>query len=130
MTRHQPALSALASELLEDLRLTDEELFCRLLQAGLQDLLDAQASAKFGADRCERPRYRSASRNGTRAKRLVPLVGELDLAILKLRTGSFFLALPHPRRRVGKALRASICAALIDGGSTLRVSTTSTRMPL
>lgn len=62
MTRHQSALSALVSELLEDPDLAHEELFRRLLQAGLQDLIDAEASVKIGADRYERSPSRSTRR--------------------------------------------------------------------
>ena len=44
--------------------------------------------------------------------------GEVELAIPKLRTGSFFPSLLHPRRRVDKALYAVICQAWIEGVST------------
>ena len=121
MTRHQSALSALVNELLEDADLAHEEVFRRLLQAGLQDLIDAEASAKIGAGRYERSPSRLTRRNGTRAKRLATPAGELDLAIPKLRAGSFYPALLHPRRRVDKALWAVICTAWIDGVSTRKV---------
>ena len=58
MTRHQSALSALVSELLQDPDLAHDELFRRLLQAGLQDLNDADASVKIGAGRYERTESR------------------------------------------------------------------------
>ena len=41
--------------------------------------------------------------------------GDVEPAIPKLRTGSFFPSLLHPRRRVGKALYAVICQAWIEG---------------
>ena len=47
--------------------------------------------------------------------------GEVELAIPKLRTGSFFPSLLHPRRRVDKALYAVICQAWIEGVSTRKV---------
>ena len=121
MTHHQSALSTLVSELLQDPDLAHEELFRRLLQAGLQDLIDAEASVKIGAERYERSPSRSTRRNCTRAKRLATPAGELDLAIPKLRAGSFYPALLHPRRRVDKALWAVICTAWIDGVSTRKV---------
>ena len=49
------------------------------------------------------------------------LAGEVDLQIPKLREGSFFPSLLHPRRRVDKALYAVICQAWIDGVSTRKV---------
>ncbi len=80
--------------------------FRRLLQAGLQDLVDAEASAVIGADRYERTERRTNRRNGTRAKRLATTAGEVDLAIPKLRTGSFFPSLLSPRKRAGQGLGA------------------------
>lgn len=121
MTRHQSASSALVSELLQDPDLAHEELFRQLLQAGLQDPIDAEASMKIGADRYERSPSRSTRRNGTRTKRLATPAGELDLAIPKLRAGSSYPALLPPRRRVDKALCAVICTAWIDGVSTRKV---------
>ena len=50
MTHHQSALSSLLQELLDDPSLAYEELFRRLLQAGLQDLIDAETTVKIGAD--------------------------------------------------------------------------------
>ncbi len=51
MTRPQSALSALVDELLTDPDLARDDVYRRLLQAGLQDLVDAEATAKIGADR-------------------------------------------------------------------------------
>lgn len=70
MTRYQSALSALVSELLEDPDLAHEEVFRRLVQARLQDLIDAEASAKIETARYKRTPSRSTRRNGTRTKRL------------------------------------------------------------
>ena len=53
--------------------------------------------------------------------------GEVELAIPKLRTGSFFPSLLHPRRRVDKALYAAGCSAWIEGVSTRKVDRPGTR---
>ena len=121
MTHHQSALSSLLPELLDDPALAHEELFRRLLQAGLQDLIDTEAAGKIGADRYERTEQRVTRRNGTRPKTLATPAGQLDLAIPKLREGSFFPSLLHPRRRVDKALYSVICTAWIEGVSTRKV---------
>lgn len=121
MIQQQSALSALISELLDDPDLAHEGVFRKLLQAGLQDLIDAEATATIDAGRYERTQTRSTRRNGTRSKRLATPAGELDLAIPKLRSGSFYPALLHPRRRVDKALRSVICTAWIDVVSTRKV---------
>ena len=55
-----------------------KRLFRRLLQAGLQDLIEAEATVKIGANRYERSPVRTTRRHGTRAKRLPAPVGGLD----------------------------------------------------
>ena len=57
----------------------------------------------IGAGRYERTPQRTNRRNGTRPKTVATTAGEVELAIPKLRTGSFFPSLLHPRRRVDKA---------------------------
>lgn len=121
MTYHQSALSTLIGEVLADPELAHQDVFRRMLQAGLQDLVNAEATAQIGAARYERNPERTTRRNGTRAKTLATPAGEVDLAIPKLREGSFFPSLLHPRRRVDKALYAVICQAWIDGVSTRKV---------
>ena len=121
MPSHQSAVSTLIREVLADPDLAHDEVFRRLLQAGLQDLVDAEAAAVIGAQRYERTPHRTNRRNGTRPKTVATTAGEVELAIPKLRTGSFFPSLLHPRRRVDKALYAVICSAWIEGVSTRKV---------
>jgi len=121
MPSHQSAVSTLIREVLADPDLAHDDVFRRLLQAGLQDLVDAEAAAVIGAQRYERTPERTNRRNGTRPKTVATTAGEVELAIPKLRTGSFFPSLLHPRRRVDKALYAVICSAWIEGVSTRKV---------
>ena len=118
---NQSAVSTLIREVLADPDLAHDEVFRRLLQAGLQDLVDAEAAAVIGAQRYERTPHRTNRRNGTRPKTVATTAGEVEPAIPKLRTGSFFPSLLHPRRRVDKALYAVICQAWIEGVSTRKV---------
>ena len=118
---NQSAVSTLIREVLADPDLAHDEVFRRLLQAGLQDLVDAEAAAVIGAQRYERTPERTNRRNGKRLKTVATTAGEVELAIPKLRTGSFFPSLLHPRRRVDKALYAVICQAWIEGVSTRKV---------
>ena len=118
---NQSAVSTLIREVLADPDLAHDDVFRRLLQAGLQDLVDAEAAAVIGAQRYERTPHRTNRRNGTRPKTVATTAGEVELAIPKLRTGSFFPSLLHPRRRVDKALYAVICSAWIEGVSTRKV---------
>lgn len=88
-----------------------------MLQAGLQDLINAEASARIGAARHERTPERTTRHNGTRPKTLATPAGEVELAIPKLKEGSFFPSLLSPQKRVDKALYALICKAWIDGAN-------------
>ena len=58
-----------------------KELFRRLLEQALQDLIDAEVTAKIGASRHERTDERSNYRNGHRDKTLSCPSGDLELRI-------------------------------------------------
>ena len=127
MPSHQSAVSTLIREVLADPDLAHDEVFRRLLQAGLQDLVDAEAAAVIGAQRYERTPERTNRRNGKRLKTVATTAGEVELAIPKLRTGSFFPSLLHPRRRVDKAQMRRDLLRPESRGSPPARSTTSSR---
>ena len=54
MTHNQSALTTLIGEVLADPDLAHSDVFRRMLQAGLQDLINAEATVKIGAARYER----------------------------------------------------------------------------
>ena len=58
-----------------------KELFRRLLEQALQDLIDAEVTAQIGARRHERTDERSNYRNGHRDKTLSCPSGDLELRI-------------------------------------------------
>lgn len=121
MTHNSSAVQSLISKVLGAPDAEHADVFRQMLQAGLQDLVEAEVAAAIGAAKYERTEERSTRRNGTRTKRLATPAGEVDLAIPKLRKGSFFPILLNPHRRVDKALYAVICQAWIDGVSTRKV---------
>jgi putative transposase len=93
-----------------------------IVRRGLQELLEAEVSALTGAQLHERcPDQRSTHRNGYRRRLLTTQVGDLTLAIPKLRQGSFFPNWLEPRRRVDKALYAVVMEAYTGGISTRKV---------
>lgn len=93
-----------------------------IVRRGFQDLLEAEVSALTGAQLHERcPDQRSTHRNGYRERVLTTQVGDLTLAIPKLRQGSFFPNWLEPRRRVDKALYAVVMEAYVSGVSTRKV---------
>jgi len=98
-----------------------KELFRRLLEQALQDLIDAELTSQVGARRHERSDARSNYRNGGRSRLLSTPAGDVELRIPKVRVGSFFPSLLEPRRRVDKALWAVIMTAYITGTSTRKV---------
>lgn len=87
----------------------------------MQELIEAEVTARIGAGRYERNPERVTCRNGTREKKLATPSGTLELQIPKLREGSFFPSLLEPRRRVDQALWSVIAQAWIGGVSTRRV---------
>ena len=95
--------------------------FAELIRAGLQALIEAEATEKIGAGRYERTEDRGTHRNGHRPKTVSTTSGDIEVKIPKLRSGSFFPALLERRRRIDKALHAVIMEAYVHGVSTRSV---------
>ncbi|MFE8950727.1 IS256 family transposase [Streptomyces sp. NPDC007856] len=108
--------------LMESLRTADGiELVRVLAQRILQELIEAEATSFIGAEPGEHTETRTNLRNGHRGKTLTTQAGDLDLAIPKVRTGSFFPSLLERRRRIDRALYAVIVEAYVHGVSTRSV---------
>ena len=108
-----------ASELSQLMEGTTAGALHEIVRRGFQGLLEAEVSALTGAQLHERcPDQRSTHRNGYRERLLTTQVGDLTLAIPKLRQGSFFPNWLEPRRRVDKALYAVVMEAYTVGIST------------
>lgn len=88
-----------------------------------QALMEADVTGHVGAARGERnPQGRATQRNGYRERRWDTRLGTVDLAIPKLRQGSYFPDfLLEPRRRAEKALASVVMQAYVEGVSTRRV---------
>ena len=95
--------------------------FAELIRAGLQALIEAEATETIGAGRYQRTEGRSTPRNGQRSKTETPTPGAIAVKIPKLRPGSFFPSLLERRRRIDKALHAVIMEAYVHGVSTRSV---------
>ncbi|TGD88408.1 IS256 family transposase [Mycolicibacterium sp. CH28] len=94
--------------------------FAELIRAGLQALIEAEATEAIGAGRYERTGGRGTHRNGHRPKTVSTTAGDIEVQIPKLRAGSFFPSLLE-RRRIDKALHAVIMEAYVHGVSTRSV---------
>ena len=95
--------------------------FAELIRAGLQALIEAEATETIGAGRYQRSEDRSTHRNGHRSKTVSTTSGDIEVKIPKLRSGSFFPSLLERRRRIDKALHAVIMEAYVHGVSTRSV---------
>src|SRR4051812_38053862 len=87
----------------------------------MQELIETEASEHIGAGRYERTESRVTDRNGSRPRLLATQAGDLELAIPKLRKGSFFPVILEPRRRIDQALYAVVMEAYVHGVSTRSV---------
>jgi transposase-like protein len=100
----------------------DVDLLRVMLQEFAQALMSAEASMLCQAAYGERSDERVNSRNGYRGRRWDTRAGTIDLAVPKLREGSYFPAwlLTH-RRRAEQALASVVAQAYVEGVSTRRV---------
>ena len=86
-----------------------------------QLLMEAEVEQQIGAKKHERSEKRSNYRNGSRKRRWETRVGEIELAIPKLRQGSYYPSLLEPRRPAEKALLAVVQETYLKGVSTRKV---------
>ena len=87
----------------------------------VQQLMEAEVSELIGAEHGERSEERLTHRNGYRPRRWDTRAGELELAIPKIRRGSYFPSFLEPRRRSEQALGSVVQQAYVCGVSTRKV---------
>jgi transposase-like protein len=87
----------------------------------VEQFMDAEVAAQIGAEHGERTSERLTHRNGYRSRTWDTRVGEIELAIPRLRQGSYFPSFLEPRRRAEQALVAVVQEAYVNGVSTRRV---------
>jgi putative transposase len=85
------------------------------------ELMDAEVAAQIGAERGEVSPERVTHRNGYRQRPWQTRAGEIELAIPKLRQGSYFPSFLEPRKRSEQALVAVVQEAYVNGVSTRKV---------
>jgi putative transposase len=87
-----------------------------------QGVMEAEVTELTGAPKGVRaPDRRLTSRNGYRDRRWDTRAGTIELAIPRVRDGSYFPSLLEPRRRAERALLAVVQEAYVLGVSTRRV---------
>ena len=88
----------------------------------VREIMEAEVAQLAGAELGERaPGRRPAQRNGYRERRWDTRVGEIELQIPRLRTGSYLPSFLEPRRRAEQALVAVVQEAYVNGVSTRKV---------
>jgi transposase-like protein len=93
-----------------------------MVKAFAEELMSAEADNACGASWGERSPERANSRNGYRPRGFDTRAGSIELAVPKLRHGSYLPDwLLDPRRRAEKALVAVVAEAYVAGVSTRRV---------
>jgi putative transposase len=114
LTSREVASEVLASEHADVLRAS--------VAAVVREIMEAEVAQLAGAELGERaPGRRAAQRNGYRDRQWDTRVGEIELQIPRLRTGSYLPSFLEPRRRAEQALVAVVQEAYVNGVSTRKV---------
>jgi transposase-like protein len=111
-------LSAFVGKLLEE---QDGDVLREGIRVLSQALMETEVAGLIGAERHERNGDRTAYRNGYRTRTWDTRVGTIELAIPKVRPGTYFPSLLQPRRRAEHALLAVVQEAYVHGVSTRKV---------
>ncbi|WP_428834105.1 transposase, partial [Microbispora maris] len=100
----------------------DPDLLRSMVKTMAEALMSAEADARCGAGYGERSSERTNSRNGYRKREWDTRAGTVELAIPKLRQGSYFPDwLLERRRRAEQALISVVATSYLLGVSTRRV---------
>jgi putative transposase len=87
----------------------------------VREVMEAEVGALAGAGHYQRSPERMTQRNGYRAREWDTRAGTIELAIPRLRTGSYLPSFLEPRRRSEQALVAVVQEAYVNGVSTRKV---------
>jgi len=96
----------------------------------VHELMEAEVAEQIGAGLHEKSPERTTHRNGYRERLWKTRAGEIELAIPRLRSGSYFPSFLEPRTRSEKALVAVIQEAYVNGVSTRKVERLVTQLGL
>lgn len=99
----------------------DTDLVRDMLSFAADKIMEVEVEARTGAAKGVRSPLREAHRNGYRARDWDTRAGRIELAIPKLRKGSYLPSFLEPRRTAEKALVAVIQEAYVHGISTRSV---------
>ena len=99
----------------------DRDFLRPLVQAVLQELLEAEMTEALGAEKGERTPLRLGHRSGYYGRTLVTRVGKLELRVPQDREGRFSTELFERYQRAEQALVATLAEMYVQGVSTRKV---------
>ena len=111
MAKPRMDLSAFVGKLLEE---QDGDVLREGIRVLSQALMETEVAGLIGAERHERTGERTAYRNGARMRTWDTRMGTIELAIPKVRPGTYFPSLLQPRRRAEHALLAGLQGAALE----------------
>jgi len=111
------ALAALSNMTVE----SHSDFLREVLLRAVTQVMDAEVATACNAEYGERSDSRENARNGYRPRALETRMGTLELAIPKLRQGSYLPSFLAPRRRWEQAFVNVVCEAYVLGVSTRKV---------
>ena len=102
--------------------LTGQDGLAKLVEAVLNQVLEAQVTESLGAARHERSEERAGYRNGVRPRTLYTRVGPITLRVPQTRDGSFSTDLFKRYQRSEQAFVLALMEMTVQGVSTRKVS--------
>ncbi len=102
--------------------LSGQDGLAKLVEAVLNQILEAQVTEALGAERHERTEERAGYRNGTRARTLYTRVGPVTLQVPQTRDGSFSTDIFKRYQRSEQAFVLALMEMVVQGVSTRKVS--------
>lgn len=98
-----------------------DEAFGKLMEAILNQILQAESSEQLGVEQYERSNERSDYRNGSRSRSLITRIGKIELTVPRHRNVPFKTMLFENYQRNEQALITTMVEMVIQGVSTRKV---------
>jgi putative transposase len=111
------------AELVKGLLAEQNDFLRPLVQAVVQEVLEAEMTEALGAEKSERTGQRAGYRSGHYSRKMVTRVGTLELRVPQDRQGRFSTVVFEQYQRSEKALVAALAQMYVQGVSTRKVKT-------
>ena len=98
-----------------------EDILLTGIRAFIQSVMEAEVEQLTGASKHERSDSRTTHRNGYRQREWVTRLGNINLQIPRLRTGSYFPSFLEAYKRTERAVLAVVQEAYVKGVSTRKM---------